>query len=316
MIGTKNTTIISNSVEDVPKFPKFRKFSINDKGWYQKFYSKFEPYADFAFGNLLIWLDYKDDLMISQLNNNLIFRFTNILTVDEEIYTLLGNVNLEKTLDTLFSGQIKELSFVPKIVYEKLKDNNKYNFLPERESFDYILDVKRMAYLLGPETRKLRREVKLSIRDYGEHITLKELETQNNDTVTFLINNLHTWDKAFTLTQNDVDRQELYALNKSIILAGEIENKCFCTFVDGQLEGFIIYQTPPQEEYVILNHIKTSYSYRYIFDFMMYAFATRLQQSNYKYINFEQDLGLEGLRNHKLNLKPINFLEKYTIQPA
>ena len=313
MIDTKSTNTISTNI-NIPEYPNFRKFNINDKHWYIKFYARFEPYADFAFGNLLIWLDYKNDLMISEINNNIVFKFTNILTVGEQIYTILGKEKMDLSLNTLFNDGVKELSFVPEVVIDSLKNKLSYNISLERESFDYILNVPRMSYLLGPEIRKLRREVRLSIKDYGEHITLKEPSMHNDTTVEFLINNLHTWEKAFTLTKNDSEKQELYALNKSLVLAKHIDNRCFCTYVDGKLEGFIIYQTPPQKEYVILNHIKTSYAYRYIFDFMMFAFASRVQQSNYKFINFEQDLGIEGLRNHKLALKPIRFLKKYSIK--
>lgn len=316
MLNTKSTSIDSSTIP-VPFFPSFRRFELSDKHWYINFYSQFDPYADFAFGNLFIWLNFNDDLEVSQLNNNVVFRFTNVLDQGSKCTTLIGNQKIDATLDDIFETiGVNELSFVPEIVYSNIDNKTNYILLEERESFDYILDVHRMAFLLGPETRKLRREVRTSLKEYGEHVILRELDMKDQTTINFLINNLHTWDKAFTLSDNDLDRQEVTALEQSLLLADHIENKSFCIYVDGKLEGFILYQCPPQKDYVILNHIKTSYAFRYIFDFMMFAFASRVKQSNIKFINFEQDLGLEGLRTHKLSLKPVAFFKKYTITKA
>ncbi len=312
---TVKTTNNFDLKTQVPSFPKFRPFTTEDKQWYIPYYSQFEPYADFAFGNLLIWLNFNDDLKVSELNNNLIFTFTNSLTDGSLTMTVLGVDDIDGTLRKLFtSGICKELSFVPAVTYEGINEKHSFSIEEERDSFDYILETNRMAKMLGSESRKLRRIVRTSIREYGDTIILRELE-MNDDTINFMINNLHTWDKAFTLTKNDVDLQEVKALNTSLDISREIDNRNFSIYIDGKLEGFILYQVPPQEGFVILNHIKTSYNFRYIFDFMLFAFAARVTQSGIKYINFEQDLGLEGLRDHKLGLKPIGFLKKYSIKP-
>lgn len=299
----------------VPTYPEFRHFTVMDKHWYLMYYSQFEPYADFAFGNLLIWLNFNDDLKISELNNNIIFTFTNSLTDGSLTTTVLGMFDIEATIQTLFeNSECKELSFVPSVTFESIDNKELFIIDEERDSFDYILETNRMAKMLGSESRKLRRIVRTSIKEYGDTIILRELE-MNEDNINFMINNLHTWDKAFTLTKNDVDLQEVKALNTSLEIFEEIDNRNFSIYIDGKLEGFIIYQVPPQNGFVILNHIKTSYNFRYIFDFMLFAFAARVTQSGIRYINFEQDLGIEGLRDHKLGLKPISYLKKYTIKP-
>lgn len=299
----------------VPRYPKYKRFGLDDCEWYTKFYSNFDPYADFAFGNLLIWLDFNNDLSVSELNGNLIFRFTNILSDDEVTTTLIGKDNIDDTLLELFNneGNKFNLTFVPESVVENLSNNAAYHIEEERESFDYLLDTHKLSSLLGPEMRKLRREVRYSIKDYGEDVIFKDMPFNDEGTKKTLINNLHTWDKAFTLTTNDTEMHEQYALNKSFRHSDIILNQSFGVYVHGELEGFIIYQRPPQKDYAILNHIKTSYDFRNIFDFMLFGFAARMHQHGVKFINFEQDLGLEGLRTHKLSLKPVGFLKKYSI---
>src|SRR5690606_15782409 len=114
-----------------PNFPEFKKLTIDDKDAYLNYYSVLnEPYCDCIIDNLLIWLDFYDDLQASDLNGNLIIRFTNVLDNNLVYFSIIGITDLSSTIDQLF-GYIKEqtgqavLSFVPEQIAEQIRQLNR-----------------------------------------------------------------------------------------------------------------------------------------------------------------------------------------------
>lgn len=63
----------------IPEFPQFKVLELSDKGDIEVFTKKFPPYSDFNFVSMWSW-DIKGDMRISQLNDNLVVRFTDYLT--------------------------------------------------------------------------------------------------------------------------------------------------------------------------------------------------------------------------------------------
>ena len=63
----------------IPKFPQFKKIELSDRVDVEAHTSLFEPYSDFEFTCLWTW-DMKGERMISELNNNLVVRFTDYNT--------------------------------------------------------------------------------------------------------------------------------------------------------------------------------------------------------------------------------------------
>ena len=95
--------------------------------------------------------------------------------------------------------------------------------------------------------------------------------------------------------------------------ADVLQPKAFGVFVNNRLASFVIYHLAPQGGYGMLNHIKCDYTYREISDFTMHAFIVHLHELGIRYENFEQDLGLMGLRKYKQSLRPDHLLKRYTI---
>lgn len=63
-----------------------------------------------------------------------------------------------------------------------------------------------------------------------------------------------------------------------------------------------------------INHIKVNYSVQDIFRYTVYRLAKILKKSGIAEMNFEQDLGIEGIRTFKMRLRPSRFLEKKIIR--
>lgn len=63
----------------ISEFPQFKKLELADKKDIEKFTSKFPPYSDFNFVSMWSW-DIRGEMRVSQLNGNLVVRFTDYLT--------------------------------------------------------------------------------------------------------------------------------------------------------------------------------------------------------------------------------------------
>jgi hypothetical protein len=82
--------------------------------------------------------------------------------------------------------------------------------------------------------------------------------------------------------------------------------------VNGRFEAFTIGEMLNSDTAVI--HIeKANGSINGLYTYINQQFCLN-QWHDAKYINREQDLGSEGLRKAKLSYKPVNFIDKYSIQ--
>lgn len=308
-------------MQNLPLFPEFRRFSIDDREWYDAFFKEYKPYADFSFGNFVVWLDQYDDLLIAQHHENIVFSSTVLFMGGDKITTFIGKHNVVDTVQAIFEFQLAEgkqpiISGVTDVVAddEMLTSSGKFLITTDRENFEYLYDANSWASLEGSEMRKLRREVNTFTKENGDKTSIKPLDLNDPTQIKELQLALAEWTNTFS--HNDADQSESLVLNRLFSLASKLPYKANGLYVGGQLEGFLIYQTLPQQTTACFSHVKASYKYRYMFDYLLHASAQIALDQGITQINFEQDLGIQGLRTHKESLKPTGFFEKFTIQPA
>lgn len=303
----------------IPKFPLFKNIQLTDKDEYNLIYKNYPPHADFSFGNLLIWMNIKGDLELSVLNNNIIIRFTDPFGKEEKIYTVLGDNRCDDTISKIFELQSSVnntkigLEMVPEYFIDKIESETLV-IRHDLDNSDYVFDIKEQVFLDSRDHSRARRKVRRYIREAGEDTKITPLNIKSSEDVMKLVNSLHQWDKVYNLTENDRTRQEGIALGRSFLYANELDLHCIGVFVKNVLHGFAIYQHA-HDDYAIINHIKTSYMFNNIFDFITYVVANKLNTDGYRYMNFEQDLGIQGLRFHKQSMRPVKMFNKFGIYP-
>lgn len=300
----------------ISKFPNFTKFNLEQKEIYQNYIKNFAPYGDFSFVNLCIWLDIRGDLELSDLSGNLVLRFTNVFSVDKEkSYSFIGLVDVDHCLE-LLGTYIRENDQNP-ILYsvpeETIKLVNKHKYEEDRDSFDYILDTDEQVRLLGTKFGKYRRRVNSFISNNIDGIIIKELNLDNKDDFNNLVNSLHSWKRTYELGGNDVEGWEAIALTKSFKNCSTLGLRCIAVYIDNKIEAFSLFSINEDQSTADIHHTKCSYEHRNVFDFTLFAVASKLRSERIKYMNLEQDLGIDGLREHKLGLRPAYFLKKYSI---
>lgn len=300
-------------------FPEFTRFGLGLKDDYDKICRQFLPYADFSFGNLAIWLNHFDDLEISLLNDNLITKYTNFFDNNSYTVSILGKTRVDETIDAVFGyltahGHPLLLTVIPHTTIAHIKHSERYKITPQRDNYNYILSTEGLANLTGSSYGKLRRQVSRFEREYENRYQVKEFDLSIVSDMKLLINGIHGWDRLYTA--NDEEKSESLVLNASLNFASDLDIKNLSLLIDGSIHATTFYRQLPQGDHVLANHTKASYAHRNAFNVMVHKLAQHLYSQGIMYINFEQDLGIPGLREHKQGLRPIHFLEHYSIEPA
>lgn len=291
----------------------FKKLSVKDKAEYLSKYKNFPPYADYYFNNLFTWLGKEESVYLAYHNEAIIFKFINPFNDERHAtYTILAKDSAPELMNYLLREGVKKLEMVPHVTLSPFDVTPEKGIVLDRDNSDYIYDARSLAHMLGPRSKGFLRQVNSFLKRHSEHVVIKALDLRDAQQTNTFVNQIHTWETLYT--KNDTERSEAGALDVYTLLAEYLEPECLCVYVDGVLQAFSIYSYPPQEDFVILSHAKSSYSHPGLFDFLVYSTVARaIADKGVKYLNFEQDLGIEGLRNHKLSMRPAYLLEKYTV---
>lgn len=301
----------------------FRKFDLSTKNKYCEFYRQLPPYSDFSFNNLMVWLDQNDDLEYAVVNNNFVFRFSNALDHGKKTYTVIGTSKADETIEKIFNTICQDdssqaLKMVPRCFIDSLSDERKndLDIAEEVDNRDYIFDVADTHIAKGKKYEHLRRRLRYFSSHYSDGVIIKPIDLAVYKDQKALINGMHSWHSTRSITANDKLRIEGSAIDRYLRLSTSLDAKCIAVFIDGQMEAFSIFHIPPQDGYAIGNHIKCNYNYRYIFELTYYCTISALYDLGIKLVNGEQDLGIPGIRQHKKEMSPVGYLERFSISPA
>ena len=300
----------------IPEFPHFKKLELADKKDVEKFTQKYPPYSDFNFVSMWSW-DIKGEMLLSTLNDNLVVRFTDYLT-GEPFYSFLGNNKVNETAEKLL-GLSKKEGFKPmlKLLPEdsiKNIDISKFKIQEDRDNFDYIYSIPILSELKGGiyETHRNLIHQFLKINKDWEVSVIDFREIYNKNSILSLFTQ---WakNKGDSLLLEEY-KNEFLALNKllSIEDTKKINLVCFALYVEKKLVGFIINELV-YNEYNIIHFEKADASYKGCYPFLMQQNLKNLNNFHVKYLNFEQDLGIDSLRFTKKKFHPISFLKKYLV---
>ena len=296
----------------IPEYPAFIPFDFEHKEDYEKIYNKYEPYSEFYFANLAVWLNLNNDLEISKLNNNLIIRFSTVDKPNQLLYGIYGNNLIDETFNKiLLQKQPKgiyptKIDIVPEFTINALKNKNKFDVFEDRDNWEYIYSATDQSQLNNKKFANNRYKLNKFLHDHGSDIKIEEhwLNTAISPKLSSFLNK--------NISKNDQNNHEKIALTNAFKYGAQLNSKIMLLYINKQISGFVIYYLL-NKKYAQIGHIKVDYKFLNIFNFLFHELATDLNSKSVKYINLEQDLGIGGLRTHKTEMRPYKFLKKYTI---
>jgi len=292
----------------IPKFPQFKKLKFRDKKDIERITHKFAPYSDFNFISMWSW-NIKNEMLISQIHGNLVVRFTDYVT-GEPFYSFLGNHEVNKTVKALLELSKKEglelkLKLIPEASIKGI-DLTKFKVEEDRDNFDYIILTRVVKNYDTKKTKSRRKAVNNLLKN-------TQLETRMLDlSSSCIIKQIFKLITNKDFNNKNVDN-EFMAISRLITRNKFIKFFPIGIFIELDLVGFCFCE-------IIKNDFAISHFWRTdtevsqsLYAYLMQQKAILLHKNDCKYINIEQDLGLENLRKWKSSYDTEIFLKKYII---
>ncbi len=295
----------------IPEFPQFKKLEITDNKEIEKFTSKFPPYSDFNFVSMWSW-DVNGDMRISVLNGNLIVKFTDYLT-KEPFLSFIGKNKICETASELiaFSKENYHTGSLKLIPGEIVIILDKFGFrvLPDVDAVDYIYRVEQLKNMHDWKGHQSRKGIENFLKLHSDYLastsTLEEIPKDKYREI------FMKWAKSKNI-KNYLESNEYKAFQRFLEIKNE-NIKVVSLYKNNQLIGFSAYEIIAKD-YAVAHFSKADIKHHSaIYDILNWEEAKSLSLKKVKYYNWEQDLGLEGLRHSKMKYKPCYFLSKYKV---
>jgi hypothetical protein len=297
------------------RFPIFGPFGWAIDRRFERIVGGLPPYSDFNFTSLHCW-DVSDSVEVAVSYGNLVVRMLDY-TTQVPYYSFLGTSRARDTAHELLErahddGLGDALRLVPEATALSIDDPS---LARERDdaNADYILCADRMATFRGNRLGGKRNFVNRFRSRYSPQtfpLDLTQVGVQ-----TRLLDLFHRW----SLSQSEESlrlNHELTALHRVMMAAKWLPTlRAYGTFVGDDLCGFSINERLGRE-YAMIHFEKADCAYAGLYPFLMQELAQRLVAEGCRWINYQQDLGLEGLRRAKQSYDPVARLHKWSLQRA
>lgn len=297
----------------LPQFPIFKNIELHDKDIFEDYLKNFPPYSDFNFVSLWSW-NTDEKIKFSFLNENLVLELSDYVD-NTPILTFIGQIKVIDTVDSLLEfaksqGFASELKLLPKHNFANLdirEINDRYKLSEDYNNFDYILDVSALSTMSGQKLKHKRKLLNRFKKNYESSIQIKYMDI--NDINKHLINFYHHWSK--NKSKPDLNINELHAITRLLKHYHFFNTIVMSVHLEDRLIGFTLFEEL-SKDWALSSFQKGDISFSGIYEFLNHRLALHLQEKGIKFVNIEQDLGVEGLRRAKMDYNP-TFLKKFTI---
>lgn len=287
---------------------EFRNLEIDDAKIYNEYLKNSgELSCENSFVNLIVW-------QCDRHNYNMICNFENQLIIksgegEKEYFRLPLGDDFEKGMRLIeeYCGERKPRFWVqegPRLELFK-KYSDKYSFKENRDTFDYIYLQSDLSNLSGKKYHSKRNHISAFSKKFNWHyesITEDNIEAVKKCAEGWYLENIDKMD-YFMVCEKKGIKTILENMEKLNVKGGAV-------FVEGRVVAFSL-GSPITDEVFDIHIEKALSDYSGAYAVINREFAKN-DLAEYKYINREDDLGLEGLRKAKLSYKPSIILKKFS----
>lgn len=298
-------------------FPHFKKISLSHKNTIEKLIDKYPPFSDFTFTSLWTY-NTGGNAEFSILNDNFVVKFQDYIT-NKTFFSFMGSCKPIHTALTLLDFSIKQgidpiLKLIPQtVIHVDPGIHEHVRIVEDPDNHDYIISAKDLATLPKYKYEKKGYLIRRFGRKYPHH-TVNRLDLASKKVQSEMRALFYRWEKVSKHPRSDT-QNELNAFNRMLSSSRQLGVSGTGIYHEGELIAFTTYEVVHQD-YGMALFEKADKTYTDIYTAITYAGALHLYELGVKHINFEQDLGIEGLRAAKNLWKPTHFLKKYIITPV
>lgn len=184
----------------------------------------------------------------------------------------------------------------------------KYEITEARDGFDYLYLSERLITLSGKKLHSKRNHISAFTKAFEwsyEDITQQNINEVLDCADKWYTENIHRLDKKMQTERDAIqfmlEKRDIFSISGGLIRVGD------------KVVAFTL-GSPVNSEVFDIHIEKALSDYSTAYTVINREFAAH-NLSGYKYINREDDLGLEGLRKAKLSYHPDILLKKYVCTP-
>lgn len=299
----------------IPQFPHFKSIELSDRASVEAHTSLYEPYSDFNFTCLWAW-DVDEKRMISELNGNLVVKFTDYVT-QEPFLSFLGTNKREDTARALIEycraeGLPTTLRLMPDV---SISDLNPKVFTIEesRGDFDYIFSLKEIALLAGNRFQRKREGANKFWRE-NSSAKLDRIDCSDRKIQQQIIETIRIWEKHKVAQQKNYEIKHELEGTRRLFESNRLDLLHAVGLFSGEtMIGYAIGEGLANNN-ALAHFLRSTNSYKGVTEALMQGYAKYLDSLQYKYLNFESDLDVDGMRRAKMSWRPTKFLQRYNVQ--
>ncbi len=289
---------------------EFKKISIEDKPIFDKYIALDQTNnSEGAFATLFIWDAYYN-MEIADNGEFLFIRFNRKGKMPEYLYPI-GKRDIEKAIFELktFAAQRNEkLSFA--LVSKKNKDilknllGDNYEFTENRDSADYVYLTENMISLPGKKLHSKKNHYNYFVNKYNfEYVNITDEALLKKCA-----------EKAYNLVSSKKKNKnsfELGAMKAYFDNYQKLSQTGAVLLVDGEIAA-MSFGERLSDECALIQIELADESYRGAYQAINKMFC-EYEWKDYKYVNREEDMGIDGIRRAKESYQPVYLAEKYFI---
>ncbi len=289
----------------------FKSISIEDKNIYDS-YRKLDPTngSEGVFATMFIWNEYYH-METAQDGEFFYIRF-NIKGKTPAYFFPIGSGNLQnaiKKLDEYSKERNEKLKFM--LVSEENKNKlnelypDRFSFVSNRNCADYVYLTEKMINLSGKKLHSKKNHLNYFLQNYNfeyKAVDTKELLDLCADKAYALVSKKEKNTNSFELGAMKSYFNNYFKLNqKGAVLLSDNEIIAM-TFGEKLNDNMALIQIELADD-----------NFRGAYQAINKMFCEK-EWSDLKYVNREEDMGIEGLRKAKLSYKPQMLIEKFIIE--
>ncbi|GAB4443497.1 MAG: phosphatidylglycerol lysyltransferase domain-containing protein [bacterium] len=257
--------------------------------------------AEYSFANLYLFRNKHNYEVITDK-----FIFIKGKSYDGKTY-LMPTVDLKEISVEYVSDILKDVDFIFPVDEKWLKffPSERFVFDYDDGDTDYLYDIEKMRTFAGKKLHGKRNLLHQFLRSYS----CEPAPLYGPDRIKEAIEILEKWQEDTGQAKEETDFNaclEALKLYDELVICG------FIYYVDKGPAGFIIGEEIGGDTFA-LHFAKGVVQYKGIYQFMFNNFSKILPEK-YRFVNFEQDLGIENLRLSKMSYEPDIFLKKYRVR--
>lgn len=260
--------------------------------------------CDYTVTNILAWGKiYQNHLLLWQ-DNLVIFN----PKYQYVCFPLGTNYNEQDLAGLIKEFQIEypkaELILIPETYLEEHPEiNNFFNIKDDRSWADYVYDIEKLVNLSGKKLAKKKNLVSQFIRSYPDYAVLPITKEKHE----VLLNFTHKW-RRDRGAEGIYLMTEMKAIENTLEMWDVLPVEGIIICLHNRIAGYSIFSQ--QTENMVSEHFEKFDPDKKGAAQLVNWETARYLQNRYKFINREQDLGLEGLRQAKLTYVP-DFLIRF-----